>query len=70
MGEARIDFRDFIVGVTVRKEVDEATGMEDIVENVIMGHSDLIPDPRAIPFPGQRDAPDRARNGVGKRLSR
>ena len=35
----KIDFRDFIVGVTVRKEVDEATGMEDIV---VLEHRDEI----------------------------
>lgn len=34
-----IDFRDFIIGVTVRKEVDEATGMEDIV---VLEHRDEI----------------------------
>ncbi|MDR0993229.1 MAG: DNA-directed RNA polymerase subunit beta', partial [Verrucomicrobiota bacterium] len=34
-----VDFRDFIVGVTVRKEVDEATGMEDLV---ILEHRDEI----------------------------
>ena len=35
----KVDFRDFIVGVTVRKEVDEATGMEDIV---VLEHRDEI----------------------------
>jgi len=35
----KVDLRDFIVGVTVRKEVDEATGMEDLV---ILDHRDEI----------------------------
>jgi DNA-directed RNA polymerase subunit beta' len=35
----KVDTRDFIVGVTVRKEVDEATGMEDLV---ILEHRDEI----------------------------
>ncbi len=34
-----MDTRDFIIGVTVRKEVDEATGMEDLV---ILEHKDEI----------------------------
>jgi len=34
-----VDTRDFIVGVTVRKEIDEATGMEDLV---ILEHRDEI----------------------------
>ena len=35
----QVDLRDFIVGVTVRKEVDEATGMEDLV---ILEHREEI----------------------------
>ena len=34
-----MDTRDFIIGVTVRKEVDEATGLEDLV---ILEHKDEI----------------------------
>ena len=35
----KVDTRDFIMGVTVRREVDEATGMEDLV---ILEHRDEI----------------------------
>ena len=35
----KVDMRDFIMGVTVRKEVDEATGMEDLV---ILEHREEI----------------------------
>jgi len=46
-----VDTRDFIVGVTVRKEIDEATGMEDLV---ILEHRDEIHPQILIKDPSDR----------------
>ena len=43
--------RDFIVGVTVRKEVDEATGMEDIV---VLEHREEIHPQVLVRVPADR----------------